>query len=124
MYISLVRPHLGYAVQFSSPHNAKNVGKLEAVQRRATKMISSLCNKSYDFFSFEKRRLQGKLIECFEILKGFTNMDENKLFSIDDLSRTRSNGIKLSCKQIELDSSKFFTKFFFTNDVSQCGIRF
>ena len=40
-------------------------------------------------------------------------MDTSKLFSIDDASRTRSNGAKLRCKQAQLDS----TKFFFPNDV-------
>ncbi len=37
MYISLVR----------SPHHAKNIAKLEAIQRRATTMILSSRNKSY-----------------------------------------------------------------------------
>ncbi len=120
LYIRLVRPHLEYAVQFSSPHHAKDIEKLEAVQRRATKMIPYLRNKSYEerltrlnLFSLEKLRLRGKLIECFEILKRFTNVDANKLFSVDDSSRTRSNRIKLRCRPIELDC----TKFFFTNDV-------
>ncbi len=36
-------------------------------------------------------------------------MDASKLF----LSRSRSNGVKLRCKQAQLDS----TKFFFTNGV-------
>ncbi len=40
-------------------------------------------------------------------------MDARKMFSVDDKSRTRSNGVKLKCKQVQLDS----TKFFFTNDV-------
>ncbi len=35
------------------------------------------------------------------------------MFSVDDTSRTRSNGVKLICKQVQLDS----TKFFFTNNV-------
>ncbi len=118
MYISLVRPHLEYGV-FWSPHHAKDIEKLEAIQRRATKMIPSLSNKSYEerlarlnLFSLEKRRLRGKL-KSFKILKGFTNVDVNKLLSTDDLSRTRRIRIKLRGKEIELD----FTKFFFTNDV-------
>ncbi len=119
LYISLVRPHLEYAVQFWSPHHAKDIVKLEAVQRRATKMITSLRNKSYEerlarlnLFSLKKRRLRGKIIECFKILKEFRNVDASKMFFIDNTSR-RSNGVKLRCKQVQLDC----TKFFFTNDV-------
>ncbi len=91
LHNSLVRLHLEYAVQFWSPHLAKDIAELEAVQRRATKMIPSLRNKSYEdrlirlnLFSLEKRRLRGKLIECLKILKGFTNVDVKRLFLIDD----------------------------------------
>ncbi len=48
LYTSLVRPHLEYAVQFWPPHHAKDIPKLEAIQRRATKMITSLGNKLYE----------------------------------------------------------------------------
>ncbi len=40
-------------------------------------------------------------------------MDASKLFSVDDTSRTRSNGVKLRRKQVQLDN----TEFFFTNDL-------
>ncbi len=65
-----------------------------------------------NLFFLEKR---GKLIECFKILKGFTNVDANRLFLIDDSSRTRRNGVNLRCKQLHLDC----TKFFFIKDVVQ-----
>ncbi len=48
LYNSLVKPNLEYAVQFWSSHHAKDIAKLEGVQRRATKMIPSLRNKPYD----------------------------------------------------------------------------
>ncbi len=118
LYNSFVRPHLEYAVQCWSPHHAQDIAKLEGVHRRATKMIPSLLNKPYEgrlshlnLFSLEKRRLRGKLIECFKILNGFTNVDPTKLFEINDSKRTRNNGAKLKCWQVHSDC----TKFFFTN---------
>ncbi len=69
LYISLVRPHLEYVVQFWAPHHENYIAKLEAVQRRVTKMITSLRNKSYketlahlNLFYLQKRRLRGKII--------------------------------------------------------------
>ncbi len=107
-------------MQFWSPQLAKNIAKLAAVHRRATKMSLSLRHKSYEerlarlnLFSLEERRLRGKLIVCFKILKGFTNVDANRLFITDDSSRTRSNGVKLRCRQLQLD----YTKIFLTSDV-------
>ncbi len=88
-----------------SLHHAKDIQKLEGVQGRATMMV---------MFSIDKRRHREKLIECFKMLREFTDMDASKLFSIDNRSRTRSNGVKIWSKLVlQLDC----TKFFFTNIV-------
>ncbi len=109
-----------YALQFWSPHHPKDIEKLEAVQRRNAKMITSLRNKSYEerlvslnLFSLEKCRPRVKLIECFSVFNIFTNVDANKTFSFGNSSRTRGNGKKLPWKEVQLDNTKFFP----TNDV-------
>ncbi len=48
LYISLVRLHLEYAVQFVLPCQIEDTAKLEIVQQRATKMITFLHNKSLE----------------------------------------------------------------------------
>ncbi len=42
LYISLAKLHLEYDVEIWMPRHIKDITKLEAVQRRATKMITSL----------------------------------------------------------------------------------
>ncbi len=89
------------------------------VTRTATKMIHSLRNKPdeerlshLNLFSYEKRRQKWKLIECFQILDGFTKRG-SKLFLMDDPTRTRNNDSELKCRQFHSGC----TKFFFTNAV-------
>ena len=48
LYISYVRPHLEYCVQFWWLINEKDPNMLEGVQRRTTEMIPSLRNLSYE----------------------------------------------------------------------------
>ncbi len=69
-------------------------------------MITCLRNKPYseslaarNMFPREQRRLREKLIECFKMRKGFTDVDRSTQFGIGDATRTRNNATKLKRRQ-------------------------
>ena len=74
IYSALVRPHLGFCVQFPS---SKDWVLLEEVQQKTTKMIKGLEHLPYEerlsnlsMFSLGKRRLRGGLINVYKHPKG------------------------------------------------------
>ena len=76
-----------YSVQFWSPHYQKDVGALERVQKRFTKMLPGMEGINYEerleklgLFSLERRRLRGDLIEVYKIMRSMDRMDSQKLF--------------------------------------------
>ena len=113
LYTSLVRPLLEYCVQAWCPYYQKDIDKLERVQRRVTKIIPSLRNKSYEerleelnLFTLSQRRLRGDLIQAFKIIKGIDNMDCSKYFTLDLSNYTRGNGCKIIGKPFNSNESK------------------
>ena len=85
---------------------------LEGVQRRKTKLILDLKDKSYEdrlrclnLTALETRRLRGDLIEVFKIFKCFDNLDPFTFFELST-APTRGHSSKLVKPRCRLDIRK------------------
>ena len=90
-----MRPHPKYSVQFWVPQYKKAIKLLECFQRRSTKTVKGLKDKSYEeqmrslgLFSLEKRRFWHNLITIYSFLKGGSGGGGVDLLSLVTSDRT------------------------------------
>ena len=102
LYKSLIRPLLEYCNTVWHPTTKKDSETLERVQRKATKLLPFLRDKSYserliylDLPSLVYRRKRSDLLQIYRIVHRMDNIDENKLFKLDKKSKTRGHSYKI-----------------------------
>ena len=119
LYKELVRPHLEYGVQAWSPWLKKDIDKLEAVQRRASRMIPEIKGLTYEerlgkmgLTTLATRRYRGDMLEVFKLVKGLEGIEAEELFTYNTSTyTTRGHTHKLEIGHSRLDvRKKFFTR--------------
>lgn len=114
LYNGYVRPHLEYCLQSWAPYHRQNIDMLEGVQRRATKLIPGLRNKSYEnrlkelgMYSFQRRMVRGDMIEMYKIFLGLDYIDYRKFFEIEKNDRLRGHKYRIKKQSCRLDVRKY-----------------
>ena len=98
-----MRPHLEYAHSVWTPYKKADIISIENVQKRATKMLPTLKNLTYEqrlrtlkLPTLRFRRLRGDMIETFKILKGvYDRKVTEDLFELNQESKSRGHTLKI-----------------------------
>ena len=105
-----MRPHVEYSTPNWSPYYKKDRITIENVQRRATKLVTSLKNYSYPerlkklgLPTLEYRRERADLIQVYKILNNIDLVDKEKLFTIAEYRQTRGHPFKLFKRRSRLN---------------------
>ena len=102
LYKSFVRPILEYSSIIWNPYTARNIKKIESVQRRMCRIIPATSFLPYRrqlhflrLFSLQTRRVRYQLITIFKIYKGMLDLNFRDFFDVTKEERTRGNKIKI-----------------------------
>lgn len=106
IYKSLVRPLLEYCSCIWNPALKMDYNDIEKIQRRATKLVSTVSNLSYqqrlkslrlDSLAFRRRR--SDIIQVFKIFKSIDNLRPSDFFELSELT-TRGHSLKIKKPRI------------------------
>ena len=113
LYSTLVRPIIEYSNVIWAPHLRKHINMMEAVQRRATRMVPNLKNLNYherlkklNLYSLAYRRRRGDLIQVFKLMHSIDNVDYSYLFEINNTT-TRGHKLKLKKQFCKTNCRKY-----------------
>ena len=116
LYSTLVRPIIEYSNVIWAPHLRKHINMMEAVQRRATRMVPNLKNLNYherlkklNLYSLAYRRRRGDLIQVFKLMHSIDNVDYSCLFEINNTT-TRGHKLKLKKQFCKTNGSTHFLR--------------
>ena len=109
LYKSLVRPILEYCTPIWFPLNKREAEEIEKVQRRATKLVNKVRNKTYEdrtenlnltTGTLYYRRKRTDMIQTFKIFHGLDDLNSSQFFKTDPKSKTRGHKFKIVKKSV------------------------
>ena len=117
LYKAMVRPVIEYGFPAWSPLYQKDIDSIEAVQRRATRLVPGFCDFSYedrlrrlDLPSLTYRRARGDMIYVYKYLHGDVS-SHACLFQLSSITFTRGHKFKLlKPRALTFLQLKFFTQ--------------
>lgn len=102
LYKALVRPHLEYANVIWCPFLKRQSISIEKVQRRATKLLKHLSDKTYSdrlktlgLHSLKGRRIRGDLIQVYKIYHKLDDIQWSDFFSAPFYNSSRNSEGKI-----------------------------
>ena len=109
-----IRPRLEYASVIWNPHEAKDIDKLERIQRAATRWVPELRELSYEdrlkklnLPSLEARRTRGEYITLYKCMTKMIEIDIKDFTPTSEVT-TRGNSMKIQKKRGDKDARKYF----------------